>query len=566
MDKESNKLKLKGGGNLSTVHEGLATLTNENSNNFKTLTKDKLLEKYKESDDLDFNFEHENDFNLDLLKRKIEDKKSKTKGDDATPFKNDSKEYPDSIPSSLSSSRTPSNISKYSESETENSDYADEFDDLENLNDMDVALKLLQNFQKRQKRAVLLAEMNKNRIKNNDKFNSKEFLNLDSNFQNLEIQDFSNEFNDDELNSIDFKKFKKFKNRSTSSLINKHSMPSMKKITSLNGSPKKIKKFSSTMDFNTIAKIPNNLNDPFESIDDYDLTITLSDYEKLKRKSQKFDYSKYVEQPSVREKHRKQRHNRYIDEMDSYKDEENDYFNQGNHRHHHQYKQNKNQDYDQRYTQNTPLPNTYTSKLLKQGKIKLIRSLGTPRPQKLPGHLYGEVKYDPQRKKWFGNEEELLIFEKVKPYSKPKLIKKKDYNQQVVGDMVYDNKKLRWVSLNGEYEDDPFDDDFDNTVILNENSNFRSRSESAQQKRPSLLKNYRNGKNNSKGRLVPSESILSLSDNLNKHNNNFKVTPEMYKSWKTEEERWIRKVVNWFPHDDNNHQFKYDLKIFLNKQ
>lgn len=193
--------------------------------------------------------------------------------------------------------------------------------------------------------------------------------------------------------------------------------------------------------------------------------------------------------------------------------------------------------------------------MTKEGKIKLIRSLGKPKVKKvLPAHIYGEIVYDPQLKKWCGNEEDLARFETLN-YSKPQLITKKESIPQIIGNMVYDDKKLRWVSITGNYEDDPFGEDFD--TIVDEYA------EPEKTKSSQLKSSIARGVS---GKLVPSESSIALADHLKRGENYFKVTPEMYKVWKTEESRWVRKVGNWFPCDEDVHKFKYDLKAFLNQQ
>lgn len=450
------------------------------------------------------------------------------------------------------SSRTPSSVhSQYSESDTENSDYAADYDEFKKEEEEIKNINLTQMFKRKQIEAIKRAEeekkfiqaqylrtRNNNNNNNNKSISKKSHPYTEMNYGMGNIEDITNDIDFEGMNIIDPSKLIRFRTNSSpimpTSLGRKKSLPIMRMVTSINGSPKKVKKYMSTMDMNSeLKKIPKstytNFNrytknepDNFDNLNDfdYDLTITLSDYEKLKRKSQNFDFSKYVENPSQHEQKRKyhkdSRYKKYIF------DNEND---------------------------------SKTARLTKAGKIKLIRSLGKPKVRKvMPGHMYGEIVYDPQLNKWCGNEEDLFRFDSI-GYVKPQLITKQESIPQVVGNMMYDDKNLRWVSMTGNYEDDPFGDEFD--TIINEVNDI-------EKKKPNIVKSdFARGFS---GKLIPSESSRSLADHLKKRENFYKVTPEMYKNWKTEESRWIRKVGNWFPTEGDSHGFKYELKAFLNQQ
>lgn len=579
MEEEFEKLKLKSR-NLSTVHEfdERNTLTKEN---IKLLEKNKFLQKYMDNEDNDedsdledlskgkkninnynyldtdddfeeFNIDHKIKNRIDLLHHQKEKNTGETIGSRKikynlksnlnTPM--GSKMYvmtdvhhgqeEDSNGSTLSS-RTPSSIhSQYSESDTENSDYAADFDDFgDNTNSR---VNLLQNFQRKQTEARRRAEDEKKMhlSRNNQAVNKYNQYNLKLSQNYIEsnnaynIDDITNDEDFENLNVIDPSKLYRFRtNSSPISLTKKKSLPVMKMATGFNGSPKKIKKYYSTIDMNSnLDKIlpgsyPSSYTGPeldrlneLDNIDDFDLTITLSDYNKLKKKSQKIDFNKYAEIPS---------------------------------QHQHGYKKESRAQYQQ---YNNDL-NSQTSRLTREGKIRLIKSLGKPKVRKvMPAHIYGEIVYDPKLKKWCGNEDDLLRFDTV--YPKLQLIPKKDSLPQIIGNMVYDDKKLRWVSVTGNYEDDPFGADFDSTVNQ-ENDKGMPKSNVFRGGIPRGVST----------KLIPSSS--SIADNIKK-SEYYKVTPEMYKQWKSEESRWIRKVNNWFPVDDDIHRFKYELKIFLNQQ
>lgn len=583
MDLEFDKLTLKPS-DLSTVHEvdERSTLTKENVHILNKQKLNKLGKSFQEDsrgllgnkfnveydDDFDVDFDDDDDFDFDFdskIREKINSQKETLKNEHAsshsnsnfksntrskarlkagsktkiksvvtTPLGNnvfkrtDDNKDRDSI--SSFSSRTPSSVkSQYSESETENSDYAADYDDLEN-NGFDV--DLAEMFHKRQIEAKRIAQESRNEKKLQHDEKKKKKL-IPRYIDTYGVEDLSLNEGFEEIDTIDPSKLFRFQKRLSSKKLNpKKSLPVMQLTTGMNGSPRKIKKYTSTLEMNlklgdNNTESNNHLQqkeypvfsgaelDDIDDIGDFDLTITLSDYHKLKRKSQKFDFSKYVETPS---------HNNY-------------------------------HKYDMQKIQMIPKDST-TSRLTKEGKIKLIRSLGRPKIKKvIPAHLYGEIVYDPQLKKWCGNEEDLVRFESINNYAKPQLITRKESMPQVVGNMIYDPKKLRWVSVTGKYEDDPFGDDFDTIADINANL---PRSQSG------ILKPITN--RGVSRRLVPSESSMSLADHFKNQTNCYKVTPEMYKSWKREEERWVRKVENWFPNDNDLHNYKYELKIFLNKQ
>lgn len=594
METEFQKLKLRPS-DLSTVHEfdERSTLTKEN---VKLLQKQKILQKYMDDeisngknfgddpfDDDDFaeNFEDDEagDINFDLdarIKKQIESqhqKKSQVNHQDQQKTRDRQKpilksnmatplgsqvftlvERPSAEQGSTSSfsSRTPSSIqSQYSESDTENSDYAADYEDTEGNGQK---INLQEKFQQKQLEAKRHAEEEK-RLRHSQYVSSRNLSNarqqLPQQYMDDEIDDITNDADFESVNFIDPSKLHRFKtNRSSPGYLDrKKSLPVMKMMTSVGGSPKKVKKYLSSTDMKTKAdRFPQQTYpvydyhqkepcerdlDELEGIDDFDITITLSDYKKLKRKSKKIDFSKYVETPSQHQykQHRQSRDSRYL-----------------------LYQPSSGQDISGKDVYRAS-GDSQTARLTKEGKIKLIRSLGKPKVKKvLPAHIYGEIVYDPQLKKWCGNEEDLARFETLS-YSKPQLITKKESIPQIIGNMVYDDKKLRWVSITGNYEDDPFGEDFD--TIVDEYA------EPEKTKSSQLKSGIARGVS---GKLVPSESSIALADHLKRGENYFKVTPEMYKVWKTEESRWVRKVGNWFPCDEDVHKFKYDLKAFLNQQ
>lgn len=570
MENEFQRLKL---GDLSTVHEldEKTTLTNDN---VRLLQKQKLLSKYIDENskggdfgDEDFDFEDDrrsdNAQEFDFDQRVIDKLNSQNRADIQTDrSKNTQNQFKPGLktptsnhiltltghkqrPASLSSFSTrthSSSHSQYSETDTENSDYAADYDiseeEQEKMNLVDVfqrkQIEAKQQAEKlRQKNAVNAAGFSRKDLQRSNKLTSQYSA------RNEYLDDLSNDRDFNSIANLDVSKLDRFNNNnndvnfnSLSTIGRKKSLPAMIMGTSLNGSPKKLKRYSSSVEMNSVATLQSKLRpsqqeptresrypvftgNELDDVADFDLTVTLSDYRKLKKKSQKFDISKYAENST-----------------------------------HGTSKYNTKGRVDSGLVYLTP-KGSQTAKLTKEGKIRLIRSLGKPKVRKvMPAHLYGEIIYDPQLKKWCGNEEDLVRFDSIN-HPKPQLINQSNNKiPQVVGSMVYDDKKLRWVSVTGVYEDDPFDDDFDATIHRKEQND----------------PTYSLTPRGVSGRLVPSESTISLGDHLKKKENYYKVTPSMYKIWKIEEERWVRKVGNWFPNDEDPHAFKYDLKVFLNQQ
>lgn len=600
---------------LSTVHENDYDLSNANTltnENVKLLEKRKILEKFMDAND-NKDYDNADDFEdlqydsdkysriktasfdskiknqLETLQRRKINQITPTNIQTPRRYKSSLKstipntpmgaqmytltekhteQEQDSGGSSISS-RTPSSIqSQYSESDTENSDYAADYDDFGDDYEYKYdGMNLAQIFQKKQQEARKRAEdeqkliyqqymqsVNKRYRRPDLKIDQKYIDSLD--YDDDDIEDITNDGDFENINAIDPAKLYKFKSNSAplfpncSTVEKKKSTPVIRMGTSVNGSPKKVKKYMSTTDMNSkLEKIPNsaypifnqdrtrhgingvyyvdndNEFDDLESIEDFNDTVTDKNYNKFRRrKDKKIDFSKYTEVPSRSSRKQRKHQNHRIRNSGHYMDGD-----------------------------------SQTARLTKEGKIKLIRSLGKPKVRKVvPGHIYGEIVYDPDLKKWCGNEEDLVRFDTIN-HSKPQLIKKKESLPHVVGNMVYDDKKLRWVSITGAYEDDPFDDEDDDTVIKNDGKVDGWKANVAPP---------RSGINRGvSGKLVPSESTMSLADHLKKKDNYYKVTPEMYKNWKMEESRWVRKVGNWFPDDSNDiHKFKYDLKLFLNQQ
>ncbi|KAG7820162.1 hypothetical protein KL928_001599 [Ogataea angusta] len=425
--------------------------------------KSKLLAKYKDEDFEDDQWEQFENMDLGArLKQRREHK-------DTFASRSQSSQSISSGFSSISA-----NSSQFVESDTEHSDYAEDFDDLEQ------DLNLAQKLELRRQQAEKLADLTRRASR----------LYLDD---KRTYEDEFDDFEPSEPQTIRHFKVvspKQVRNKSSTPVLsNEFGRRSLRKSSSTMDIPRSslsrsLHRTMSTMDLMPMTRAKKYTSD-LDEIDDFpeDLTITLSDYKKLKRKSRALDLSKYAEK-----------------------------------------------DTRPRRTQFADPSVTNSTRLTKEGKLKMIRSLGRARARQVMGNMV----YNPEEMKWQGNEEDLSLFESQSS-RRPALLKKSSMqrsqsskNLQVVGNMVYDDEKLRWVSMTGKYEDDPFAN-FDDTI----------RDPPKRKREP---------------KIVPKTS----------HTEHFRISDDLYKSWKLEHQRWARKVSNWFPADEEGFAYCYELKTFLN--
>ncbi|KAG7889304.1 hypothetical protein KL936_002878 [Ogataea polymorpha] len=446
---------------LSTVRE---TESEHAPQRLLKTKKSKLLAKYKDDDFEDDQWEQFENMDLgERLKQRREHK-------DTFALRSQSSHSLSSGFSSISA-----NSSQFVESDTEHSDYAEDFDDLEqNIN-------LAQKLELRRQQAEKLADLTRraSRLYLDDKRAYEE-----------EFDDFKPSASH---NTRHFKVVspKKVRNKSSTSILSdQFGRRSLRKSSSTMDIPRSnlsrsLNRTMSTMDLMPTTRVKKYTSE-FDEIDDSpeDLTITLSDYKKLKRKSRALDLSKYAEK-----------------------------------------------DTRSRRTQFADPSVTNSTRLTKEGKLKMVRSLGRARARQVMGGMV----YDPEEMKWQGNEEDLSLFESQMSRRPAALLKKSSMprsqsskNLQVVGNMVYDDENLRWVSMTGKYEDDPFAN-FDDTI-----------------------------KDPPRRKKEPKNAAKTA------HAEHFRISDDLYRSWKLEHQRWTRKVSNWFPADSDGFDYCYELKTFLN--
>lgn len=595
-------------GPYATLTEDNIQRLEHNSKDDGTFKKTNILEKYAESSDGYDDFDDDSSFDMHVQDAVATN--SNVESSDAEDYKNPFVSIPVSKytikqrhghPRRIQTSESMNSLSSvsmgksipaststtsFTETDSEQSDYSGDFEDA----DFD-QVDLMDKFKERQNRAE--ARENKLQAERKMKYNRLHDSLKDTNFveegQRTVLDDF------EDVDEIDPSKLNRFTlGNKYDRLDRKRSMPALMRnqqsALGIAPAPKRaIRKYSSTLDLPSRMPLSyrkklgsryppvslslksrpyyndnNQISDSDDNFSD-DITITLSDYKKLKRKSHRIDISKYAEAPNIHAHAKTADHG---------------------HGHHHNHRSHR---------QNTKLSKddmkdlTNTVRLSKEGKLKIIRPLGKHNvKQILPGHLYGEIVYDPDQMKWCGNDEDLLRFESV---SKPRLIKnyrtsrkrKSKKNEQlgnprfasamelnespqVVGNMVYDNKNLRWVSVTGKYEDDPFDNI--NDTITSEKMKPSQQIRKSFSRR--MMKSQAGDRSISQkpSRLTSSISCSSIPNYAKdiQNENPLHVGVDAYRSWKSEETRWIRKVGNWFPCENDSLDFCYELKTFLDDQ
>lgn len=195
------------------------------------------------------------------------------------------------------------------------------------------------------------------------------------------------------------------------------------------------------------------------------------------------------------------------------------------------------------------LKHSTSTKGRRQGKpIGLVRYLN-----EVPNTLNSNMKYNHTLKVWEGNDLELLKFNNN--LKKPSLIKFQDYikkyqtsDQKDDGDMVFDDKNMRWVSKTGAEEEDVFGDlkeeepvdtrmrapsSFKPPTITPSISNFNSRGVSNFTTRTTSTVNLNSRKS--------SKKVDSYETG-----NDFLISKKNIDRFLKEEAKIAKKTTNWF--------------------
>ena len=186
----------------------------------------------------------------------------------------------------------------------------------------------------------------------------------------------------------------------------------------------------------------------------------------------------------------------------------------------------------------------------------------------------GNMSYNPNSMKWEGNEKILKKFEEVDSnVIDPLLIRRNlrrdrleslklrsgQQRSEVVGNMVFDEKNLRWVSLSGE-PPDPFAKIDDSTTLFSNKKNAHpSTSQTPHKKSAKItpgdtLPNTRSShhtfntynprlRNDNSNGDDSNVSSFSGEENINP---TFCINSELLEHFYHEENRWNKKVAGWF--------------------
>lgn len=217
-------------------------------------------------------------------------------------------------------------------------------------------------------------------------------------------------------------------------------------------------------------------------------------------------------------------------------------------------------------------------------KLGLIQRLGSPVVVK--GYS-GNMRFNLETCIWEGNNEDLKRFDSTSvKKTQPGLIAYiSNKGIQIVGEMVFDPTKMKWINFNSDPEQDldPFEgiDDLDVTIgnvalhfsntspgsniNINNNTQQFQPQQYLQQPQPQPQRMYRPGGNTRNYTNMSTTTTLSnassmansLASNSDEYavGREFELGLDVLKKFKHEEARWERKVQGWFPPDE---QFNRD--------
>lgn len=193
-------------------------------------------------------------------------------------------------------------------------------------------------------------------------------------------------------------------------------------------------------------------------------------------------------------------------------------------------------------------------------KPKLIKQLKTPKTEKIYHNKLNnsKMRYNPETLRWEGNEMDLSRFDSIK-LNQPKLISKNaakpsKEKRHIVGKMLFDPEKLCWVSM------DPEDDPFQDIDSLEESRKvpkpLRMRPSSKFARGPSTTST-----------IMTSTTTSSYGD-TQEAEEEFDLSADKVEKFRHEDDKWTRKVKNWFPYADEpvDYSFMYEIRRMVKKR
>ncbi|KAF5094740.1 hypothetical protein D0Z00_003405 [Geotrichum galactomycetum] len=219
-------------------------------------------------------------------------------------------------------------------------------------------------------------------------------------------------------------------------------------------------------------------------------------------------------------------------------------------------------------------------------KLGLIQRLGSPVVVK--GYS-GNMRFNLETCIWEGNNEDLKRFDSASgKKTQPGLIAYiSNKGIQIVGDMVFDPAKMKWINLNSdtEQDSDPFEgmDDLDVTIgnvavhfsNASPGRNISISSIAQQQPQPQRMYRAIGGTRNytDMSSTTTLSNASSLANSTASTSDEYAVGREfdlgldVLKKFKHEEIRWERKVQGWFPPDEQfNREYLGEIRSMVMKK
>lgn len=210
-------------------------------------------------------------------------------------------------------------------------------------------------------------------------------------------------------------------------------------------------------------------------------------------------------------------------------------------------------------------------------KLGLIQQLGPPVSTVVKGYS-GNMHFNVKTYTWEGNNEDLKRFDNSS--KAPGLIAYiSTKGIQIVGDMVFDPAKMKWINLHEDAAaDDPFDgvDDLDVTIKGGNGVALRFSHNTNEQGGPhSDKRNYTDTtistisimSSPTKRPSVSTQSGLTSTTDDYAVGKEFEISVDMLRRFRNEESRWEHKVQGWFPPDEAfNREYLGEIRTMVMRQ
>lgn len=197
-------------------------------------------------------------------------------------------------------------------------------------------------------------------------------------------------------------------------------------------------------------------------------------------------------------------------------------------------------------------------------KLGLIQQFGPPVATNVKGYN-GNMQFNLETCKWVGNNEDLKRFDNTNSKTPGLIAYISSKDIQIVGDMVFDPVKMKWINLNQEAaNEDPFQESDELEVVntktahsmyhcpVNASENSYSYQNQNQKEilsgniQPRRQLSTRTNADRTAGSASMHESYLDNNDRY-VVGNEFELLTDSVRRFRHEESRWEQKVQGWFP-------------------